>query len=180
MAPWKRWYVAVLHVLWHLSMINQGRFRTYTLKSKDKISSNSFKLQLKFIQIDNRREYTRPSNKYCKQQDIWYQKIPLKIPQLNNLTERMNRTLVERIKSLLFHAKLSKSFWDEPLNIISLMFLTGYGPTRMFHIITCMSLVAMLLYMYLKIRSQNLTLRLDSVCFWAMDRINPLQVIWSS
>ena len=35
-----------------------------------------------------------------------------KMPELNGLAERMNRTIMERVRSMLAHAKLSKMFWD--------------------------------------------------------------------
>ena len=36
-------------------------------------------------------------------------------PELNGLPERMNRTVMERVRSMLAHAKLSKTFWVEAL-----------------------------------------------------------------
>lgn len=38
---------------------------------------------------------------------------PPKTPQLNELAERINRTLAERVRSMLSHAKLTKDFWGE-------------------------------------------------------------------
>ncbi|CAL9011600.1 unnamed protein product [Prunus brigantina] len=38
-----------------------------------------------------------------------------KTPQHNGIAERMNRTIVERIRTMLSHAKLPKSFWGEAL-----------------------------------------------------------------
>ena len=42
-----------------------------------------------------------------------------KMPELNGLPERMNRTIVERVWSMLAHAKLSKFFWVEALMTIT-------------------------------------------------------------
>ena len=39
----------------------------------------------------------------------------LKTPYLNVLTERMNKTVMERVWSMLAHARLSKMFWAETL-----------------------------------------------------------------
>jgi hypothetical protein len=41
------------------------------------------------------------------------EKTPPKMPQLNGLAERMNRTIKERVRCMLSHAKLPKSFWGE-------------------------------------------------------------------
>ena len=38
-----------------------------------------------------------------------------KTPELNKLAERMNRTIMERVRSMLSHAKLPKSYWVEAL-----------------------------------------------------------------
>ena len=38
-----------------------------------------------------------------------------KTPELNGLAERINRTVMERVRSMLAHAKLSKTFWAEAL-----------------------------------------------------------------
>ena len=39
----------------------------------------------------------------------------MKTPELNELAERMNQTIMERVQSMLAHAKLSKMFWVETL-----------------------------------------------------------------
>ncbi|RDX76303.1 hypothetical protein CR513_43717, partial [Mucuna pruriens] len=42
-------------------------------------------------------------------------KTPPKTPQLNRLAERMNRTLIERVRCMLSEGKLLKHFWGETL-----------------------------------------------------------------
>jgi hypothetical protein len=44
---------------------------------------------------------------------------PPKTPQLNGLAKKINRTLMERVRSLLSDAKLPKSFWGEALNTVT-------------------------------------------------------------
>ena len=39
--------------------------------------------------------------------------ITLGNPKQNGLAERMNKTLLERVRYMLFHAKLPKPFWRE-------------------------------------------------------------------
>ena len=39
-----------------------------------------------------------------------------KTPKLNGLAERMNRTIMERVRSMLAHAKLPKTFWAKALS----------------------------------------------------------------
>ena len=75
--------------------------------------------KLKCIRSDNGGEYCGSFDAYCKMHGIKHQKTPPKTPQLNGLAERMNRTLMERVRSLLSDAKLPKSFWGEALNTVA-------------------------------------------------------------
>lgn len=90
----------------------------YLLKTKDQVL-DAFKQfvtlverqtnrKLKCIQTDNGGEYTGPFHKYCVGHGIRHQTTPPKTPQLNGLAERKNRTLMERVRCLLSHAKLPK------------------------------------------------------------------------
>jgi hypothetical protein len=72
--------------------------------------------KLKCIRSDNGGEYRGPFERYCRKFGIRLEKTPPKIPQLNGLVERMNRTLTERVTAMLSHAKLPNSFWAEALN----------------------------------------------------------------
>ncbi|GKA46788.1 retrovirus-related pol polyprotein from transposon TNT 1-94 [Tanacetum coccineum] len=60
--------------------------------------------KLKCIRSDNGGEYIGPFDAYCREHGIQHQKTPPKTPQFNGLAERMNRTLVERVRCLLSHA----------------------------------------------------------------------------
>ncbi|RDX85891.1 hypothetical protein CR513_32846, partial [Mucuna pruriens] len=51
----------------------------------------------------------------CGPLKIKHEKTPPKTPQLNGLTERMNRTLIERVRCMLSEARLPKHFWGEAL-----------------------------------------------------------------
>ena len=47
---------------------------------------------------------------YCRQQGIHHEVTVLGTPQHNVVAERMNRTTMKKIRSMLSHGKLSKSF----------------------------------------------------------------------
>ncbi|WJX48823.1 hypothetical protein P8452_35337 [Trifolium repens] len=113
----------------------------YTLKTKDQVldTFKSFQAmveretgkKLKCIRTDNGGEYVGPFDKYCQEQGIRHQKSPPKTPQLNGLAERMNRTLVERMRCLLSQSKLPKYFWGEALNtVVHLLNLTPCVPLK--------------------------------------------------
>ncbi|GKB70666.1 retrovirus-related pol polyprotein from transposon TNT 1-94, partial [Tanacetum coccineum] len=93
----------------------------FTLKTKDQVL-DVFKQfhalvkrqtgkKLKCIQTNNGGEYIGPFDAYCREHGIQHQQTPPKTPQLNGLSERMNRTLVERVRCLLSHAGVPASFW---------------------------------------------------------------------
>jgi len=71
--------------------------------------------KLKCIHTDNDGEYCGPFDVYCKQHDIAHEKTPPKSPQLNGLAEKMNKTLIERVRCMLSKAKLPKHFWGEAM-----------------------------------------------------------------
>ncbi|GKE95032.1 putative RNA-directed DNA polymerase [Tanacetum coccineum] len=115
----------------------------HTLKTKDQVL-DVFKQfhalverqtgkKLKCIRSDNGGEYISPldAEAYCREHGIQHQKTPPKTSQLNGLAERMNRTLVERVRCLLSHAGLPASFWGEALNTaVHVINLTPCVPDR--------------------------------------------------
>ncbi|RDY00420.1 hypothetical protein CR513_16399, partial [Mucuna pruriens] len=78
----------------------------YTLKLKDQRQSGK---KVKCIRSDNGGEYCGPFD------GIRHEKAPPKTSQLNGLTERMNRKLIERVMCMLSEARLPKHFWGEAL-----------------------------------------------------------------
>ena len=99
----------------------------YALKSKDQVL-DVFKFfhvkierqtdkQLKSVKVDNYGEYRGLFEQYCRNHDIKLKKTVFKTPQQNSVAERMNRTIYDRIRCMLSHAKLLKSFWGETMRI---------------------------------------------------------------
>ncbi|KAI4299912.1 hypothetical protein L6164_033332 [Bauhinia variegata] len=71
--------------------------------------------KLKCVRADNGGEYRGPFERYCKDHGIKLEKTVPKTPQQNGVAERMNRTITERIRCMLSHAKLPKAFWGEAM-----------------------------------------------------------------
>ena len=98
----------------------------YALKSKDHVLnvSKDFHVkverqtdkQLKYVRADNGDEYRGPFEQYCKSHDIILEKTVPKTPQKNDVVERMNKTINDRIRCMFSHAKLAKSFWGETMS----------------------------------------------------------------
>lgn len=97
----------------------------YALKTKDQVLDVFKQFQalverqtgnkLKCLRSDNGGEYIGPLDEYCKSQGIRHQFTPKKTPQLNGVAERMNKTLLERMRCMLSEAKLPRHFWGEAL-----------------------------------------------------------------
>jgi hypothetical protein len=73
--------------------------------------------KLKCIRSDNVGEYRGPFEMNCRLYGIQQQNIVPKTAQQNGRAERMNRTLTERVTTMLSHAKLPNQFWAEALMI---------------------------------------------------------------
>ncbi|XP_073120187.1 uncharacterized protein [Henckelia pumila] len=54
--------------------------------------------------------------KICKEKDITRHRTVAGTPQQNGLAERMNKTLLKRVRCMLINASLPKSFWGEALS----------------------------------------------------------------
>lgn len=69
--------------------------------------------ELKCVRADNGGEYRGPFDKYCRDHGIRLEKTYPKTPQHNGVAERIHRTIGERIRCILSHVKLPKSFLGE-------------------------------------------------------------------
>ena len=96
----------------------------YFLKTKDQVL-DYFKLfhamverdtgkKLKCLRTDNGGEYTsREFDVYCGSHGIRHERTVPRTPQHNGVAERMNRTIMEKVRSMIIMAKLPKPFWGE-------------------------------------------------------------------
>lgn len=96
----------------------------FPLKSKGQVFSkfvefktrveNETEAKIKILRTDNGTEYINKNfEAFCAKYGIIHQKSAPYSPQQNGVAERYNRTIVEKIRCLLFDAKLSKQFWSE-------------------------------------------------------------------
>ena len=99
----------------------------YALKSKDKtfetfktwktMIENQKDRKIKIIRTDNGLEFCNKEFAHlCKQDDILRHLSVPGNPKQNGLAERMNRILLERVRCMIIHARLSKSFWGEAIS----------------------------------------------------------------
>ena len=96
----------------------------YLLRSKDQVFETFQKFhamveretsrRLKCLRSDNGGEYTSHMFRdYCVKHGIRHEKTVPGTPQHNGVAERMNRTIMEKVRCMLMTAKLSKQFWGE-------------------------------------------------------------------
>ncbi|KAH9695610.1 hypothetical protein KPL71_022838 [Citrus sinensis] len=72
---------------------------------------------LKRLRTDNGLEYyNKDFENFCKSKGIARHRTVRNTPQQNGLAERMNRTLIEKVRCMLLTANLSKHFWAEVVN----------------------------------------------------------------
>ena len=66
---------------------------------------------LKALQTDNGREYTSDEfEEHCMKHGIFHEKMELGTPQYSGVAERMYRTIVEKVISILRVSKFPKAF----------------------------------------------------------------------
>ena len=96
----------------------------YLLKTKDQVFKTFQEFHamveretgrsLKCLRSDNGGEYTSQQFRdYCAKHGIRHEKTVPGTPQHNGVAERMNRTIMEKVRCMLRTAKLSKQFWGE-------------------------------------------------------------------
>ena len=102
--------------------------KVYCLRAKDQVFdkfrefevrvTNETRLKIKTLQTDGGGEYTLAKfENFLKQKGIQHEITAAYSPQQNGLAERMNRTLVESARSMIFNAKLSKANWGEAVTM---------------------------------------------------------------
>ena len=66
--------------------------------------------KLKAVRADNGGEYRGQFDEYCRSKGNRLEFTVPKTPELKGLVERMNQTIMERVRSMPAHAKLPKMF----------------------------------------------------------------------
>ena len=89
-----------------------SRFQEY-----ESMATNATGLKIQTLRSDNGGEYTsKEFTKFCTSKGIVHQLTNPYTPEQNGTAERLNRTLIESAKSMLFHAGLPLQFRAEAVN----------------------------------------------------------------
>ena len=85
--------------------------------------------KLKILRTDNGGGYcSKEFEEYCKREGVRHELTVPKTPEQNGVAERMNRTLVESVRSMLTDSMLPKQFWAEALS--TAVYLRNRSPTK--------------------------------------------------
>ena len=112
---------------------------TYLLKSKDKVTDKFIEFkelvekqtsrQIKNFRTDNGGEFiNKRLDDYLKSNGIWHEKIIPFTSEQNCVAERLNRTLVERVRCMLLKTILPEELWGEAL--MTAIYLKNRAPTK--------------------------------------------------
>ena len=92
------------------------------------LSENSTGKRVKRLRSDNGGEYASEEFlKYCKMHGILKEDTIPYTPQQNGTAERMNRTIMETVRSILHHAGLPTCFWAEAVS--TAVYIRNRSPT---------------------------------------------------
>lgn len=81
------------------------------------LAENQTNRKVKTFRTDNGKEFCNTAfDDYLKKFGIVHQKSNPYTPQQNGLCERMNRTVIEKAKCMLYDTDLAKKFWAEACN----------------------------------------------------------------
>ncbi|KAH9698871.1 Integrase catalytic domain-containing protein [Citrus sinensis] len=123
-----------------LSLIDDysRRVWVYVLKHKDQVFGkfrewkslveNQTGLKVKKLRTDNGLEFCNQEfDSYCADHGIARHRTVRLTPQQNGLAERMNRTLMDRVRSMMIQSQLPKGLWAETL--LTASYLVNLSPS---------------------------------------------------
>lgn len=86
-------------------------------------------LKVSRIRCDNDGEYkSQEMEDWCKSQGIQLSYTQVYTPQHNGKAERLNRTLIEKARALLYDTETEKKFWGEAVRTSA--YLLNRSPTE--------------------------------------------------
>ena len=84
--------------------------------------------KLRCLRADNGGEYcSKVFDRYCSKHGIRREKIVPRTPQENSVSERMNKTIMERARCMRLHAGFPLQFWADAVDTV--VYLIKIGPS---------------------------------------------------
>lgn len=86
-----------------------------TFKIWKSLVKNEKGLKIKVLRTDNELEFcNEPFNKYCSENGI--ARTVTYTTKQNGVAERLNKTLLDKVRTMLHQARLPKKFWGEAIS----------------------------------------------------------------
>ena len=118
-----RYFVTFIDDYTRFSMVYFIRQKNEVLqkfKEFEALVTNKLELNIKTLRTDGGGEYkSREMSDFLSRKGIQHEVTAPYCPEQNGVAERMNRTLVEAARSMIFRADLGKEFWAEAVNTAS-------------------------------------------------------------
>ena len=112
----------------HVYFIKQKNEVLQKFKEFVNLTTNLTGKQVKNLRCDNGGEYQSICfDNYLKEEGIFHQTTVPDNPSQNGIAERMNHTLVEAARSMMYHANMPQKFWAEAIN--TAVYLRNSSPT---------------------------------------------------
>ena len=116
----KEYYVSFIddysRYVWIYFMHEKSEVFTIFKKWRAQVETQTSK-KVRFLRTDNGGEYTSSEFKeYCEKEGITRHLTTVYTPEHNGVAERLNRTLLERSRSMLSQVGLPQTFWAEVVN----------------------------------------------------------------
>ena len=83
---------------------------------------------LEVIMVETGEYVSHDFTQFCADREILHQFTNPYTPQQNGISERLNRTLIESAKSMLYHVKMPLNFWAKAVN--TAVYLHNRSPTN--------------------------------------------------
>lgn len=100
-----------------------------TLKEYVETAEAHCNTRLSRLRCDNGGEYIGTDlRNYCKSKGIILEFIPAYNPELNGVSERMNRTICEKMRAMLLDSGLTDKYWGDAVKTAT--YLTNRSPTE--------------------------------------------------
>ena len=117
----KKYILTVMDDYTHYSVIYLLEYKNETteyIKQYIAQMEREKNLKVKKIRSDNGGEFLNTDLKtYCKENGIIMDVTIPHTPQLNGKAERLNRTIIEKVRVLLFETNMDKKFWGEAARV---------------------------------------------------------------
>lgn len=101
-------------------------FRKYVLIMRNQFPND----RIAYFRCDNAKEYIDSAQMeiFCSQNGIILDPVPPYSPELNGVAERMNRTIMEKIRAMLLDSNLSFNMW--PYALRTAVYLINRSPSK--------------------------------------------------